>query len=825
LPLIRRTTFTWYGHVTNIYYRKKEQSGWGSIELVSDESEYQGDWIGADMAIDSNGNIHVAWEGYNKDSWYNLFYRKKSSGKWESIETINDYDLTNTECYSLSIALDSNNNPLIAWEGYDYDSDLAEINYSEKVAGSWQTTTLAESDNAVQPSITLDRKDGIIYIIYQDREAGELRLVKNDGSWGAPQTLYVFSDHKSYGNYGTSALWAKYPNNTNIPYIGFICIFYWATKTNPYTSGVYFYSSSDLSFGPKPPSKPTGLFCNGQTNPSGIQDPTPSFSAIYSDPDGKNSSACEIHVATSQDKLDAPDMWDSGWINDNTASGERCSDKTYAGAPLNVEQNIVYYWKIRFKDADGLEGAWSDPAYFITGDPGFLEKVFFRPYQDAKGSVKLTFHEFQETLNKIQELREYADLYQKGFIIPHATVKNKIKVLFHDLQELLNKISLPNFHTDFLSREDIIPYSTLLNKVRLLFYEDIDILVQTFLPEHKDLYSKLLFNLYSTIASKIEFIPLLDILTRYYQPNYDDYLSKTKASFSAYQTALSPIIDVWKDDAGIIHKEQVLRVSYGLSNYKTYMRFDLSGLDMPLSAHLVLVPTVSSWENTNIGIYRIQENWTEDNIPDNLSCDPNPACIFSLGNDKVEVDITSLTQGWIGGTYPNYGILLKCTDDNYYITRTLGSSRHSLVNYRPYLVLYMPQEFIQKILLVQPPPPEVVSWRWKKSDSVYAVGWERPQDERLIGFNVYHSTDLGTTWRKVNTDRLPTSQRTFEVTGIRDFEANYNDFAVTSVIQYHDGTILEGGKRKARDIWGVRYILNWDPVEDAVKYRIYEGKL
>jgi len=294
--------------VTNIYYRKKEQSGWGSIELVSDESEYQGDWIGADMAIDSNGNIHVAWEGYNKDSWYNLFYRKKSSGKWESIETINDYDLTNTECYSLSIALDSNNNPLIAWEGYDYDSDLAEINYSEKVAGSWQTTTLAESDNAVQPSITLDRKDGIIYIIYQDREAGELRLVKNDGSWGAPQTLYVFSDHKSYGNYGTSALWAKYPNNTNIPYIGFICIFYWATKTNPYTSGVYFYSSSDLSFGPKPPSKPTGLFCNGQTNPSGIKDPTPSFSAIYSDPDGKNSSACEIHVATSQDKLDAPDM-------------------------------------------------------------------------------------------------------------------------------------------------------------------------------------------------------------------------------------------------------------------------------------------------------------------------------------------------------------------------------------------------------------------------------------------------------------------------------------------------------------------------------------
>ena len=137
----------------------------------------------------------------------------------------------------------------------------------------------------------------------------------------------------------------------------------------------------------------------------------------------------------------------------------------------------------------------------------------------------------------------------------------------------------------------------------------------------------------------------------------------------------------------------------------------------------------------------------------------------------------------------------------------------------------MPQEFIQKILLVQPPPPEVVSWRWKKSDSVYAVGWERPQDERLIGFNVYHSTDLGTTWRKVNMDCLPTSQRTFEITGIRDFEANYNDFAVTSVIQYHDGTILEGKKRKARDIWGVRYILNWDPVEDAVEYRIYKGEL
>jgi len=458
----------------NIYYRKKDESGWSDIELVSDMQYDQADWVGPDIAIDSNDNIHVAWEGDNANGYHDVWYRKKTLGTWESIEVVNDIYTNYVECYHLSLALDSNDNPLIAWEGFNYLLGHYEIDYSTKIDGSWQKTTVAGGPT-LRPSITLDSND-TIYIVYHDTDAGELKLVKKNESWSDPQTLIALDDYKAAT--GMSCLWAKYPNNVNIPNAGFACVYSWKT-TSDTDVGAYFYSSSDFYFA-MPPNKPTDLLCNGEINPTNIKDSTPSFSAIYSDPNNNNSSACEIHVATSQDKLDNPDMWDSGWITDNTASGERCSGKVYAGQPIDVEQNLVYYWKIRFKNIGGLESPWSDTAYFTTGDPTFLGKIFLSSRSDTKGSIRLTFYAFQETLNKVQELREYADLYQKGFIIPHTTVKNKIKVLFHDLQELLNKISLPNLYTDFLSREDIIPYSTLLNKIRLLFHEDIDILVQTF---------------------------------------------------------------------------------------------------------------------------------------------------------------------------------------------------------------------------------------------------------------------------------------------------------------------------------------------------------
>jgi len=800
----------------NIYYRKKDTFGWKDIELVTDDG-YDND-AGLDLAIDSDNNIHVVWagEGY---IWYSIYYRKKTSGGWQDKETIyagSTSTLSDNQYPSICIGSDSKIH--VTWGTTNYSTYFGEIKYSTK-NGSWQTPTTLDqcsSFDHFKPTISVDTNN-TIYVVYVfgDTSIGYLKVVKNTGSWDNPQNLI----NTSLNSFFSSCLWAGYPNS-NITQSGFICIYQ--------RESVYVFSSDDLSFGslpPQPPTKPTGLLVNNQTNPSGIKDPNPKFSAIYHDPDNKNSTFCEIHVATSLNLLDNPDMWDSGWISDTTASGQRCSDKTYSGLSLNLEENVKYYWKIRFKDEDDLAGAWSDPSYFVTGNPEFIDKIFFRPYKTAKTSVRLTFSQINEILGKIEKIRNYADLYQRGFVIPHKTVETELRLLFHDLKDIYNKVNLPNFYTDFLSKENIIPYSTLLNKIRVLFHKDLDILLQFILPEYKDLYLKLIFNLYFTIASKIKFTPLADFITKYYQPNFTESLTKVKIGFPAYQTALAPSIDVWKDDSGKIYKEQILKVSYELYNYKTYMKFDLSGLNSFLSSWLTLAPTVSSWEKTNIAIYRIQQDWTEDDIPDNLSYDPYPVAIFSLGNERVNIDLTSLVQGWIKKVYPNCGILIKCTNNNYYVARTLGSSRHSLINYRPYLILYTPQEFTQKVLLVQSPPPQITSWKWQKTNNIYTISWQTPEDNRIIGFNVYHSTDLGSSWQKLNVDMLPATQRSFEVAEAGKYRASYNDFAVTSVIRYQDGTILESEKKKSKDIWGVRYILSWDAVEDAVEYRIYKGKL
>lgn len=123
----------------------------------------------------------------------------------------------------------------------------------------------------------------------------------------------------------------------------------------------------------QPPTAPTSLLCEGLSNPTGITDLTPEFSAIYNDPDsGDKAMGYLVYVATSIAKLvynpplGYPDMWNSQFINieaQNLFEGNRCQDITYAGSPLSLNGQ-TYYWKIVFQDIGGLVGAWSSPAEF-----------------------------------------------------------------------------------------------------------------------------------------------------------------------------------------------------------------------------------------------------------------------------------------------------------------------------------------------------------------------------------------------------------------------------------------------------------------------------
>jgi hypothetical protein len=118
-----------------------------------------------------------------------------------------------------------------------------------------------------------------------------------------------------------------------------------------------------------PPTAPTSLLCEGQTNPTGITDTTPECSAVFRDPDVNDyATSYQIQVNTASD-FTGTSMWDSGKVaSSNTPIGSRHPDISYAGSALSLDGS-TYYWRIRFYDREDTTGAWSSVASFTMNVP------------------------------------------------------------------------------------------------------------------------------------------------------------------------------------------------------------------------------------------------------------------------------------------------------------------------------------------------------------------------------------------------------------------------------------------------------------------------
>jgi hypothetical protein len=139
--------------------------------------------------------------------------------------------------------------------------------------------------------------------------------------------------------------------------------------------GILFALKPCSSGGNYAPTAPTTPYLNnttaqsGQATPAtGITDPTPAFSAIYSDPDsGDIANKFRVEVNTQSD-FGGTTMWDSGSSGTampNTTESNRCADIIYAGSPL--ADSTTYYWRITFWDDSGEAGAASATQQFTTG--------------------------------------------------------------------------------------------------------------------------------------------------------------------------------------------------------------------------------------------------------------------------------------------------------------------------------------------------------------------------------------------------------------------------------------------------------------------------
>ena len=111
------------------------------------------------------------------------------------------------------------------------------------------------------------------------------------------------------------------------------------------------------------PTSPDSLLTEGETNPTNVTDNTPEFSAVYNDPNaGDTANAYQIQV--DDDPEFGSPIWDSGQQSmTDCHQGSRCQDISYGGSTLAEQKR--YYWRIKYWDNGGLEGAWStEEAYF-----------------------------------------------------------------------------------------------------------------------------------------------------------------------------------------------------------------------------------------------------------------------------------------------------------------------------------------------------------------------------------------------------------------------------------------------------------------------------
>lgn len=124
-----------------------------------------------------------------------------------------------------------------------------------------------------------------------------------------------------------------------------------ADAISDWSDRAHFRTSEDEDPDPRE-NTPTGLLCEGEAHPMAVVDQTPEFSAI------NNLLLTSTHYQIVVAKTlthggyfpSKPHIWSSDWQPDATPRWSRCSDKTYGGSALPID-DTTYYWAIRFKTA------------------------------------------------------------------------------------------------------------------------------------------------------------------------------------------------------------------------------------------------------------------------------------------------------------------------------------------------------------------------------------------------------------------------------------------------------------------------------------------
>ncbi len=166
------TDYAGAGTDEDIFYKRWDASisSWTTPEVVSTESTEHS--LTPSLAVDTLGNVHIAWWDLTD---YDILYKQwnASSSSWTSTEVVSTESTDDSS--SPSLAVDSTGNVHIAWVDYtDYASAGTDLDIFYKrwnsSSSSWTTTEVVSTDNiddSSSPSLAVD-STGNVHIVWYD---------------------------------------------------------------------------------------------------------------------------------------------------------------------------------------------------------------------------------------------------------------------------------------------------------------------------------------------------------------------------------------------------------------------------------------------------------------------------------------------------------------------------------------------------------------------------------------------------------------------------------------------------------------------------------
>jgi len=131
----------------------------------------------ADLVIDSNDNIHIAYYHSISGNGY-LLYTMYDGTSWT-----NNWSKSGVENDQISIALDANDQPHISYSRDGYICNAALLSYYD--GSSWSTVTLDDTTTYIgcDSSIAID-SNGFVHVAYRHHSNMDMKIASNiSGSW------------------------------------------------------------------------------------------------------------------------------------------------------------------------------------------------------------------------------------------------------------------------------------------------------------------------------------------------------------------------------------------------------------------------------------------------------------------------------------------------------------------------------------------------------------------------------------------------------------------------------------------------------------------